>query len=398
MKVKIIAVGTEVLTGLTINTNAAYIGNRLTEEGYVINKSVVIADDRLELLKELKSSTEDLIILTGGLGPTVDDFTKEVVSDYLGNKLVHNEEVLERIKERFKQYQVEMDQSNYQQALVFNHGDILQNNHGTAPGFFIDGEMKFALLPGPPKEMIPMFESLVSSKLTLDIQHFHVGYKLVGIGESTCEGKLRGFYEKFPNVEVAPYALNSEIKYLLRSDNQDDLKECNLAFQKLFKDFIIGDYKTNLYEVVMNRLVQNKMKISFAESCTGGMAASKLVDIPGSSQVLDEALVTYANSAKTKYLGVKETTLSTFGAVSHECVTEMVEGLADKTDADVSVAISGVAGPGGGSKEKPVGLVYIGVKVADQVSIKPYHFVGDRISVRERATHMAFRKIYEMLK
>lgn len=398
MKVKIIAVGTEVLTGLTINTNAAYIGSRMTEEGYQINKSTVVADDRVELLKELHHSDEDIIVLTGGLGPTVDDFTKEVVSSYVGINLVRSEEVLKRIKKRFEKYNVVMDQSNYQQALVFEEQEILFNDNGTAPGFFIDGKQKLILLPGPPKEMIPMFEAVLGDKLALDKELHHLGYKLVGIGESSCEGLLRGFYERHPNVNIAPYALSGEIKYILRSNSLIDLDRCNNEFKEIFSKYIIGDYTTTIYDEVLRLLKDRKLFISFAESCTGGMATSKLVDLPGSSSVLIESIITYGNSAKSKYLNVSTNTLNQFGAVSYECVEEMILGLEKQTSADVNVAISGIAGPGGSTPDKPVGLVYIGVKYKDKVFVKDYNFVGNRTSVRERATHMAYRNIYRLLK
>jgi nicotinamide-nucleotide amidase len=398
MKVKIIAVGTEVLTGLTLNTNAAYIGSRLSEEGYIMNKSVVVADDREELLDELTSSKEDIVILTGGLGPTIDDFTKEVVAKYLGVNLLHSEEVLDKIKARFAKYNVKMDQSNLQQALVFENGVTLNNNNGTAPGFVIKGDKIIVLLPGPPKEMKPMFEEVVSKHLSLSQKVYHLGYKLVGIGESSCEGLLRNFYHHYPNVEIAPYALDGEIKYLLRSNNHSDLIECDTAFKAIFSEYIIGDYKTNIFKEVFELLVSKEKTISFAESCTGGLATSKLVDIPGSSKVLNESIVTYANEAKTKYLNVREKTLDEFGAVSVECVREMLEGLSKETGADVNVAISGIAGPDGGTKEKPVGLVYVGVLFEGEFSVDEYHLVGSRTTIRERACHMVFRKVYKMLK
>ncbi len=397
MKVKIISVGTEVLTGLTVNTNAAYIGNRLTEEGYKVNKACVVADDRFELFNELENSSEDLIILTGGLGPTIDDFTKEVVSKHCQIRLIHSEEILMKIEDRFQKYNVQMDKSNYQQALVFEGQTIINNDNGTAPGFLIEGHPKYILLPGPPKEMIPMFEAVLADYLTLDKELYHLGYKLVGIGESSCEGLLRGFYEQHSNVEVAPYALDGEIKYILRSDDSEALKKCAVAFKKLFKNYIIGDYKTTLYNEVLKQLVDKELQVSFAESCTGGFAVNKLVELSGSSKVLNEAIVTYGNEAKMKYLNVKQETLEEFGAVSYQCAKEMALGLKDNTNADALVAITGIAGPMGGSEEKPVGLVYIAVLLGDDLVIEECNFNGNRTYVRERATHKAYQILFKLL-
>jgi len=399
MKVKIISVGTEVLTGMTINTNAADIALRFEEEGYEIRKTVVVGDDREVLLEELSNSFEDVIILTGGLGPTIDDFTKNVVSEFLNENLVVSEEVISKIKTRFVLLNRVMDDSNLQQGLVFENGEIIDNQNGTAPGlYFLKGNQKIILLPGPPKEMKPMLEYVIMKYFVASNERFKEGYKLVGVGESTCEGMLKGFYEKHPNVYVAPYALDREIKYMFTSNNQNDLDKCLEEFKAIFNKYIIGDYHESIYKVVLGLLKKRKYTISFAESCTGGMAVSRVVDLAGSSSVLNESYVTYSNKAKSRILGVQEKTLNIFGAVSEECVIEMVEGLHKISKSDVCISISGIAGPGGGTKEKPVGLVYLAIKVNGKIEVIKTQILGNRQKVREYSTHLCYKKVYDMLK
>lgn len=399
MKVAVIAVGKEVLTGKTTNTNLRTIASKLLEIGIEVNRSFVIDDIKEEYFKILDFIDENLIIFTGGLGPTVDDITRETVLEYFKTETFLDEEVLKYIKSIFDKAGFTMRDTNNKQALMPKNGTLLHNPRGTAPGLYYKTNGKIiVLLPGPPIENIPMFKDVIDLlKQELDIKMFSEGFRLVGTGESYMEDKLKGFYELHPNVNVAPYAGTGEIKYVFTSSNEEELKDCMNDFHSQFNEFIYGDLDDTLEGVIVKKLFENNQTISFAESCTGGLIASTITNVSGSSSVFNESFVTYANETKMKHLNVSKDTLENFGAVSNECAYEMAQGLHNNTKADICVSVTGIAGPTGGTEEKPVGLVYFGVYHQGETKTYRRVFPGSREQVRSRARTHALNLVRKTL-
>ncbi len=395
MKVAVIAVGKEVLTGKTVNTNLKHIASNLQTIGIDVTRSFVIDDIKDEYNKILDFVDEDIIIFTGGLGPTIDDITRESVYQYFNQDTYIDEKVIKYIKTFFDKMNLKMKDTNNKQALRPKDSVLLHNSQGTAPGIYFEAHQKqVILLPGPPNELLPMLKQVLSIlKETLDIKLYSEGFKLVGTGESYMEDKLKGFYQKHPNVNIAPYAGLGEIKYIFTSESIKDLRSCEEEFFNQFNQFIYGDLEDTLEGVVVKLLKDQNKKISFAESCTGGMLASSIVNVSGSSEVFDQSFVTYSNASKMKYLNVDPKVLQEFGAVSNECAYSMVEGLQKETNADICVSITGIAGPTGGTEEKPVGLVYFGVYHNETIKTHRFVFNGDRFKVRSRSVTYALNLI-----
>ena len=395
MDTVVITVGREVLSGKTVNTNLRDIAMMLSEIGLEISKSFVIDDSIEEYYKILDMVDEELVIFTGGLGPTVDDLTREAVYQYYNLQTYIDEAVLDEIKGYFDRREQVMTSANHKQAMFPIGSRILENKLGTAPGVCIDvDEQHIVLLPGPPREMRPMLKEVISYlKEQVGIQLFSEGFKLVGTGESAMEEKLQGFYEQHPNVRIAPYASLGEIKYIFTSKSKADLKRAKDQFFHAFRDYVYGSLEDTLEEVVVALLKDRKKLVSTVESCTGGRIASAITGVPGSSNVFHEGLVTYSNQAKIDYLGVREETLENYGAVSAECVEEMALGLYRKTKADYVISVSGIAGPSGGTKEKPLGLVYFGFCVDGSVKTVKQVFNGNRSMVQKRATIFALNML-----
>ncbi len=399
MKTTIITVGKEVLTGKTINTNLTSIASRLNQIGIDVNRSFVIDDKKEEYYKVLDFIDEDLIIFTGGLGPTADDISRETVIKYFDVPTYLDQDILKGIKTYFDHIDIEMKDTNNKQALFPKESIILQNKLGTAPGVIFEANNKIIVLfPGPPHEMLPMLEELIKYlKNKLNIQLFSKGFRLVGIGESTMEKLLFGFYDLYPNVNIAPYASVGEIKYIFTSNKQSDLTKAMNEFYHKFQQYIYGGLNDTLEGVVVEKLRQNKMIISIVESCTGGMLASTLVNVSGSSKVFNESIVTYSNEAKIKYLDISLDTLNTQGAVSEECAFEMAKNLYDKTVSDITVSITGIAGPTGGTLLKPVGLVHFGVCNKGETKTYQKMFNGNRNMIRRRATIFALNLVRKII-
>lgn len=399
MRTAVVTVGKELLTGRSTNTNLRTIAMKLKSIGIDVNISYVIDDLKKEFKKVLDFMKEDLIIFTGGLGPTVDDITRETVINYFGVETYQDQETLDKIKAMFDKAEVEMKSSNNKQALFPVESIKLGNDLGTAPGVYFKVDKKrIILLPGPPHEMSPLLDEAIEIiKHELDINLISRGFKLVGTGESSMENNLRGFYGVHPKVNVAPYANVGEIKYIFTSSDTDALDRAMVDFYKKFNEFIFGGLEDTLESVVIDLLRDHSKVLATAESCTGGMLASRLINVSGASSVYKEGLVAYANEAKIKYLDVKEETLKKFGAVSPEVAMEMCDNLYQKSDADVTVSVTGIAGPNGGTEEKPVGLVYFGINFMGNTTIYRKVFNGNREMIRLRSTIFALNMLREML-
>lgn len=399
MKTIVINVGKEVLTGKTVNTNLTFIANELKSIGIDVNRSFVIDDIREEYYKVLKIIEEEIVIFTGGLGPTVDDITRETVLEYYNCETYLDNDVLDTIKSYFDRLNLEMRTTNNKQALMPNGGTIIDNYQGTAPGLFFKANNKIIiLLPGPPSENRPMMPKVLELlKQEISIVLYSEGFKLVGTGESWMEQELNGFYELHPNVNIAPYASAGEIKYIFTSNSKQDMHLAMKQFKSKFNEYIYGNLTDTLSGVVVKLLLNKGLTISSAESCTGGLFAAEITKVSGSSNVFNEGYITYSNNSKIKILNVNPSILLEHGAVSNQCAHEMSSNLFKVSGADMSVSITGIAGPTGGTDTKPVGLVFFGFTYMGETEVLKRVFNGDRDKVRARAVIFALNEVRKKL-
>lgn len=397
MKAEIIAIGTEILLGDIINSNAQYLAQELAALGIDMYYQQVVGDNEIRIMHAFDEaySRSDIIITTGGLGPTDDDITKEVAAKYFNKKLIQDENSIKKIRDYFKFRERAMTQNNLKQGLIPEGATVINNNNGTAPGVIIEDDNKIMIiLPGPPKEMKPMFEESVKPYLQEKSDSILVSrvVKILGIGESAVAEEIKDLIDDQTNPTIAPYA--KDVGVMLRITAKAETKDEALKLIEPIEEEIknrLGDnvYATediNIEEVVARLLIEKKLTISTAESCTGGMIASYLINYPGISEVFLEGAVTYSNEAKHNRLGVNNDILNKYGAVSEETAREMAIGIAKTANTDVSIVTTGIAGPEGGTLEKPVGLVFIGVYVQGKVTIQKCLFKGDRNKVRLQAT------------
>ena len=397
MKAEIITVGTEILLGDILNTNCRYLSRELAAMGIEMYYQITVGDNEERLLKTLDESLNrsDIVICTGGLGPTEDDITKEVCAKYFGYELELHKPSLDAMIERFKHMNRVPTKNNEKQAYFPKEAYILKNDNGTAPGCIMEKESKMiVVLPGPPKEMESMFENYVKpylSKLTDDVIESEV-LRIIGVGESKVENDILDIIDSQTNPTIATYAKGYEctLRITAKAKSVEEAKELikpmSDEMKRRFGQSLYATGETSIEEVVAKMLVENNLKIAVAESCTGGMVSASLINYPGISSVFMEGCVTYSNEAKMKSLGVKKETLDVYGAVSDNCAKEMASGVAARYNTNVGIATTGIAGPGGGTDEKPVGLVYFGIYINGKVISKKYVFNGDRQGVRERAT------------
>ena len=407
MNAEIIAVGTELLLGSIVNTNAQYISRRLAELGINEFFQTVVGDNssRLKSALECSFARADLVILTGGLGPTEDDLTKEAVTEYFGETLVENAEALENIKKRFAGRLDAMSPNNYKQALVPENSIVLQNERGTAPGIIISKNgLTAMLLPGPPFEMKHMFDLGVMPYLKARSDSIFVSrtLRLAGIGESLAEDKIKHLLAS-NNPTVAFYAKETEVtiritaKSAAQAEGLEMIKPVADAVYGILGEFIYGENELTLEENIINRIRENNMTLAAAESCTGGLLVARLINIPGVSDIFLEGAVTYSNEAKVKRLGVSEATLAAHGAVSSQTAEEMAVGIAKSAGTDIGISVTGIAGPGGGTDGKPVGLVYVGICIRGKTSVHELRHTGDRMRIRQRTVTSALYLLNKLL-
>ena len=405
MVAEILAVGTELLMGQIVNTNAQYITKRLNDVGVNVYYHSVVGDNpvRLKECLRLALSRADVVITTGGLGPTKDDITKEIAAEIVGMKLVRHEETYQNIRCFFERVNRKMMDNNTKQADIPEGCTIIPNNNGTAPGCLIEKEGKTIILfPGPPNEMIPMFEETVFpyfEKKTGQIIGSRM-LKVFGLGESEMEMKILDLIEAQSNPTIAPYVNMGEvvIRVTARSkDKREAMEMIDPVIERIKERLGSALYALDgetLEQTVAKLLMDRDISISTVESCTGGMLASKLVNVPGISKVFANGFITYSNQSKIDVLGVAPDTIKTYGAVSRETAVEMVKGLVKKTGTRAGVAISGIAGPDGGTPEKPVGSVCIAVYLDGEIDSIEIKLNGDR----ERVRHMACLNALNMMR
>lgn len=401
MTVELIAVGTEILLGNIVNTNAAYLAEKCAGLGLACYYQSVVGDNWARLTGMIKTALDrsDIVILSGGLGPTQDDLTKEAAAKVMGMELIEDAHSLEMIRSYFKTRGLEMTENNMKQAMVPEGAIVIDNANGTAPGIIMEKDGKrIILLPGPPNELVPMFENSIApylEKLCPGIIYSRT-VKICGMGESKVETMVRDLMDGKENPTVAPYAKTGEV-HLRVTARAEDEKAAKQLVKPVVKE-LKSRFGSNIYtteedvtleKAVVDLLLANELTVSTTESCTGGMLAARLINIPGVSEVFKSGHITYSNKAKRKLVGVKKSTLHKHGAVSEQVAGEMAEGTALLTKADVTVAITGIAGPDGGSEEKPVGLVYIACSVRGKTTVNKYNFIGNRGKIRESAVSAA---------
>lgn len=399
MNAEIMSVGTELLLGDIVNTNAQYLAKEMALLGIGIYRQTTVGDNEERLKNALEDALKytDIVITTGGLGPTPDDITKEVSAMVLGKELVLDKTSYAIIKKYFRNNERAMENGNQKQALFPVDSIILENENGTAPGCIISGEGgKYIInLPGPPKEMIPMFETKVRPFLKNFMNHTIISKTLrfVGLGEWDMATRVKDLINESENPTVAPYAKDGEsiLRITAKARNEIEAMEMIKPLEEIIRerigDYVYGVDDDTLEKVIGELLVKNKISIAVAESITGGMITSRLLSYEGGmSEVLNEAIVTYSNESKVKYLGVSKDTLNLYGAVSEETCREMAAGIREKSGADVAIVTTGIAGPTGGSEEKPVGLVYIGINIRGEIKVHKKYFIGGREKIRIRTT------------
>lgn len=401
MTVELISVGTEILLGSIVNTNAAYLAEQCAGLGLSCYYQSVVGDNAERLALTLKCAMErsDIVILSGGLGPTEDDLTKETAAKLCGSRLVDNEDWRKRISEFFEARGMKPTENNWKQAKVPEGAIVLDNPNGTAPGLIMEQKnVRIILLPGPPNELVPMFETGVKPYLEQLAPGaiYSQTVKICGVGESKVETEIKDLIDAQTNPTLATYAKTGEVhlRVTASAGSEKEAKKLTKPMVKELKARFGADIYTTEDDVTLEKAVEdlllaNKLTLTCAESCTGGLLSARLVNVPGASEVFKAGLVTYSNKAKRKLLNVKKSTLQKYGAVSAKTAEEMAKGAAFASKCDVTVSTTGIAGPDGGTKEKPVGLVYIACNVKGKVTVKEYHFTGSRAKVRESTVSAA---------
>lgn len=397
MIVELISVGTEILLGNIVNTNAAFLAEKCALLGLSLYYQSAVGDNEERLAETLQTalSRSDVVILSGGLGPTKDDLTKEVTAKVMGMPLKEDAHTRKQIEEYFKKSQSKtVTDNNWKQALVPEGSKVVDNKNGTAPGLIMEKNGKVAiLLPGPPNELIPMFNQDIFPYLN-SIQPeiiYSAMVKICGLGESFVETQIADLIEKQTNPTVAPYAKVGEVHLRVTAKAKDEKEAKKMVKpvvkklrERFGKNIYTIDESVTLEDTIIQLLKEQELTLTTVESCTGGLLAARLTKVPGVSEVFKQGLVTYSNRAKKKLLDVKKSTLKEHGAVSEKTAKEMAKNGAFITGADVCLSITGVAGPDE-TENKPVGLVYIGCCYKNTVTVKEYHFNGERNKIREWA-------------
>lgn len=398
MKAGIFLVGTELLNGATIDTNSIYIAEELNKYGIEIEFKMTVRDVIDEIVKALKYAKKnvDLVILTGGLGPTDDDITKEAMAKFLKKKLIIDEKEKAELLKKYKSYG-NLNKTNFKEVEKPEGAISFKNDVGMAPAVYVDGLVAFPGFPNELKNMFPKFLKYYVKENNLESQIYIKDIITYGIGESTLENTVKDLFTEegiFYEFLVKDYG--TLIRLQTSSKNKKNVEKIVKKLYNRISEFIIGEDNDRIENTIYECLNSGKkpLTISTAESCTGGMIASKLIEVPGISENFMESIVSYSNEAKIKRLKVKKETLEKYGAVSEEVAREMLAGL--KTD--VAISTTGIAGPGGGSKEKPVGLVYIGIRVKDKIKIFRRELKGDRNKIRQRAMMHALYNLLKILK
>lgn len=397
MRASIITVGTEIIVGSIINTHSQYISKKLNELGVHVSYHISVRDDYDEMKKTILSQLKevDYIFLCGGLGPTDDDITKEVLADVIGKDIICDKAQYEKLLKRFESLNRPMTNNNIKQAMVIDGSTILDNKWGIAPGEYLDiNSKKIFLFPGPPKELVPMVDTYLKGLIDTNDNVLIKSLNIASLGESNVESRLRKLNLESKNISINTFAryFDTEVKIIAEGDDKKSLEsEVKRITDKLYEEFgkfLYSEDDMSLSQVLVQKLRDNNLKISFAESITGGLLANKLISIPNASEVITESYITYSNKVKNKVLGVSDKILDTYGAVSKEVALEMARGLKELTNSDICITTTGEAGPI--PSEKQVGLCYVCYYWnEDNYEIKEYYFSGSRTDIQQRVADTA---------
>ncbi|MDD4188766.1 MAG: competence/damage-inducible protein A [Eubacteriales bacterium] len=410
MNAEILSIGTELLMGQITNTNAQYIASMLPEVGIGVYWQSVVGDNPLRLKEamEVAIKRSDVVITTGGLGPTKDDLTKETAAEVLGIKLVTDRKTLEELDSYFKKVNRTMTKNNLKQANIPEGCTIIRNSNGTAPGCIVEKEGKTViLLPGPPREMCPMFnETVIPYLLKKTDTHLYSKYlRIFGIGESAMEEKIIDLVESQSNPTLAPYAKEGEVMLRVTARYNKD-EDPEIAIRPLLDriydrigEYIYCDDNSEMEEVLVRLLKKYNITISIAESCTGGMISERITRIPGVSAVFTGGVVAYNNTVKSKTLNVSDEILKEYGSVSAETAEAMAVSIRNMTGSDISLSVTGIAGPGGATETKPLGSVFIALADGKSKFSQKLQLWGDRARIRNvtalHAMNMARKYLIE---
>ena len=398
---EIIAIGSELLAPDRTDTNSLWLTEKLNSLGIEVKLKTIVGDDDARLEEAIRDAVRrsKVVITTGGLGPTEDDITRKITARALGRRLLLDETVLAEIRQRFQTFGVAMPERNSRQAMVIEDAEILPNPNGTAPGMFISHEgTSIVLLPGPPREMKPMFENHATSRLAGRVGSLRVVRRLLrvaGLGESAVDEKIAPIYTQYDNPQTTILFNQSEIEIHLtargRTENDANtlLDRLSEQIEERLGNAVFSFAGEKMEEVVGLKLAVGGYTLSVAESCTGGLIAQRLTEVPGSSKYFIEGVVAYANDAKTRTLGVEPILLLEHGAVSAPVAEAMAEGIRKRAGTDFGLSVTGIAGPGGGTEEKPVGLVYIALADDVKTEHRKLKLPGDRQLIRWRASQAA---------
>ena len=398
MKAILILVGTELLNGGMVDTNSIYMAEELNKYGIEIEAKITVKDNIDDIIKTLDyaKKNSDLIIMSGGLGPTIDDLTKDAIAKFLNKKLIVDEDELLELKEKFKELNIEFIENNIREVQKPEGSVTFKNGAGMAPAVYIDGIVCFPGVPIELYDMFPKFLKWYSKEKNLKSDEIFIKDLIVyGMAESILDNKINDlFTEEGIEYEFLVKSFGILIRLQSKMSNKNIVEKIVEKIYNRVGDNIFGEDSDRLESLIIERLIERDLTLSVAESCTGGLLSDSFINVSGASQVFMEGIVTYSNEAKIKRLGVKKETLEKYGAVSEETAREMVLGL--KTDAGISV--TGIAGPLGGTDEKPVGLVYMGIKYGNDIRIEKKIFKGSRRKVREKAVLHSLFCLNKMLK
>jgi nicotinamide-nucleotide amidase len=407
MKIAILATGTELTRGELVNSNAAWMSVEITALGGEVVEHVAVADDRAQIEAAIRrlAASVDVILCTGGLGPTTDDLTSEVVAKAAGVALYRDQESIDRMRARFERLGRVMSPSNEKQADMPVGSEVIANDVGTAPGYSIKiGQAVLFAFPGVPREMHAMFTSSVPVRLAFERKTAQVHLRTFGLPESTIGDRLKGVEEAHPGVLIGYRAHFPEVEVKVFAQGNDEAHARTLAEQaaavvhERLADHVYGGKEDSLPMVVLAELQARGQTLAIAESCTGGMVGQLLTQIPGSSKTLIADIVAYANAAKVTFLGVPGALIEAHGAVSEEVARAMADGVRSKTGASIGLAITGVAGPDGGTEAKPVGTVFIAVTSATDSWVERHQFPWHRAFVQAIAAHAGLWKVRALAK
>jgi nicotinamide-nucleotide amidase len=410
---EIIAIGSELLTPFRKDTNSLYLTEKLNQLGLAVKFKTVVGDDRADLVATAQHALfrSDIVIFMGGLGPTEDDLTREAVAEALGLELKRDPEVLRKIEERFASFGRKMTPNNEKQADVIAGGVVLPNRSGTAPGQWISGKYEgreriVILLPGPPLELKPLFDEQCFERLRAKLPPAYIAtrvLKVAMLGESAVDARVAPIYKRYPDIQTTILAGAGDVQFNLfkqaesREEAEARVEQLAGLIEDELGDALYSSKGESLEQIIGYYLQMRNATLAVAESCTGGMIGGRITSVAGSSRYFLGGAIVYSNELKTKFADVPAGVIAKHGAVSSEVAAAMAEGIREKTGATLGLSVTGIAGPGGGTAEKPVGLVYLAVNGERGTEVVERRFPGDRHRIQMFATQQALDLVRQRL-